>query len=206
MKLSRSRPTITTCQYPKSFFSFVLKFLLWDRNPMTKVCSSCPFYVYSRVFVGLNMMVHLFINSYRLVNELFKSEETPADAGVAGDDWILPIRLWRYQITLRLTTHYMQLFKALFSVQTMARGLYYLLVLEEYAPLLSWVISVPVLLVLNVASSVVHYKKNCADVPEADSNCRKLLLEQSVSLLTSIIFWTNLCCLLYNRYVNCTFE
>lgn len=48
------------CQYPKTYFSFVLNaLLLWDRNWFTKVCTNCPFYLYSSTFAALYLCVNL---------------------------------------------------------------------------------------------------------------------------------------------------
>ncbi|XP_065088743.1 uncharacterized protein LOC135710158 [Ochlerotatus camptorhynchus] len=180
------------CQYPQTIFPFVLNFLLWDRNLLTKVCTSCPFYRYSSTFVGLYLIVNLIFASYELIQQMLNP--------IATDKLTVPLRVWKLNLTLQIPHQYLLLGRALFSVQALARTLYNLVVGNVEA-LLGLVLFVPIFFAMNV----IQFASECR-MKWGDVEFRTVLWKQMLRLGSTVVFWSNICCLLYNQYAGCIFD
>nr|XP_019539598.2 uncharacterized protein LOC109410514 [Aedes albopictus] len=185
------------CQYPKTYFSFVLNALLWDRNWFTKVCTNCPFYLYSSTFAALYLCLNLILASC----ELFRQILVPIGATDEYDDKLtIPLRFWRFDLSFRIPHQYLLLGRALFHVQALARSLYNLAV-GNYGALLGLVVFVPIFFVMDVINFGTEWSKR-----RGQDDFRTFVWKESLLLGATVVFWTNLCCLLYNEYAGCIFD
>ncbi|XP_055636239.1 uncharacterized protein LOC129775476 [Toxorhynchites rutilus septentrionalis] len=180
------------CKYPNSFFSPVLRFLLWGRPVLTNICSNRLFHEYSHIFPALYLTVCLVIASHRFIRELLNPDRT-------NDSWVFPPWLRGCcQRTIRLPKHYLQLGRALFSVQALTRSLLEL-VTEDYEPMLGVVALAPLFLMIDVI--------DCVRILGGQRNgFWKCLLLQVLAMTSDVIFWSNVCCLIYHSYSNCVFN
>ncbi|XP_055544995.1 uncharacterized protein LOC129730042 [Wyeomyia smithii] len=185
------------CQYPRTFFSFILNFLLWKYNFATKMCTNCPFYKHSVIFAALYLLVELALSSYDLIQLMLTPPDSPE---CSAHEWVLPLRLGSYHVSLRIGGYYFQLAGALFSVQAAARSLYYL-VTGGYQALLGSVMLVPLFIAMSAIGFSSAYRRLCPG-----ERCRSLLLKQGFRFGTALVYWSSVCCLLYNEYSNCIFE
>ncbi|XP_058452930.1 uncharacterized protein LOC131431316 [Malaya genurostris] len=184
------------CRFPKSHFSFVLNFLLSKQNILTGICSRSLFYLHSNVFAVIYLIVNLGLASYQFLRLM----QTPADAPECATEWVLPLQLWQYNFTIRIGGYYTKMAHLLFSIQSLARTLYYVLTSCHQA-VLSMVVFVPLYFVMDIVSLITNYKRECPG-----SGCRKYLLLQSLKLGSTFLFWTHICCFLHNEYASCIFQ
>ncbi|XP_058825086.1 uncharacterized protein LOC131685402 [Topomyia yanbarensis] len=184
------------CQYPTSHYAFVLNFLLWKHNFLAGICSRSLFYIHSNIFAAVYLIVNLALMSYNLLQLM---QTSPDSVKYAENAWVLPLHVWKYDFTIRISGYYLQMAQLLLAVQSSARSLYYLLT-SCYQSLLSTVVFVPLLFVMDVASLITNYRKECPG-----KRCRKYLLLQSLKLGLAMVFWTHICCFLHNEYARCIF-
>ncbi|XP_053690977.1 uncharacterized protein LOC128739508 [Sabethes cyaneus] len=182
------------CRYPRTAFSFILNFLTWKYNFVTKMCTTCPFYKHSAIFAGLYLIVELALSSYSLIQLMLGTTDPAARV------WVLPLHLGSYHVTLRISSYYFQLAGALFSVQAAARSLYYL-VTGGYEALLGLVVFVPLFIAIAAVGVSSEYKRECPG-----QHCRRFILKQTLRFGSALVYWSSICCLLYNVYSNCIFS
>lgn len=209
------------CQYPKTYFPFVLNILLWDRNWLTKVCTSCPFYLYSSTFAALYLIVnlvsllgtdcwifllqliefspldHQFLAAYELFQQILVPIAGPDDY---DQKLTVPLRFWKIDLSFRIPHQYLLLGRALFHVQALARSLYNLAV-GNFGALLGLVVFVPVFFAMDVINFVTEWSKH-----RGQPDWQKFIWTEALRLGSTVVFWTNMCCLLYNQYAGCIFD
>ncbi|XP_021709389.1 uncharacterized protein LOC110679324 [Aedes aegypti] len=185
------------CQYPKTYFPFVLNILLWDRNWLTKVCTSCPFYLYSSTFAALYLIVNLFLAAYELFQQILVPIAGPDDY---DQKLTVPLRFWKIDLSFRIPHQYLLLGRALFHVQALARSLYNLAV-GNFGALLGLVVFVPVFFAMDVINFVTEWSKH-----RGQPDWQKFIWTEALRLGSTVVFWTNMCCLLYNQYAGCIFD
>ncbi|XP_062562749.1 uncharacterized protein LOC134226169 [Armigeres subalbatus] len=182
------------CQYPKTYFAFVLNILLWNRFCLTKICTNCPFYRHSSTFAAIYLVVHLVVASQELIQRIvLPNEET-------DDKLSFSLRVWKLNLSFKISHQYLLLGRALFHVQALARSLYNLLV-ENYDALLGLILFVPLFFAVDVYSFVIEWNRR-----RGQDTLRTFIWKEAFKLGTTVIFWSNLCCLLYNQYAGCIFD
>ncbi|XP_055613682.1 uncharacterized protein LOC129760123 [Uranotaenia lowii] len=190
------------CPYPNSVFSFVLRFIQWAHGLLHGICPHSLFYRHSVFFAGLYLIVNLVIKSVALFKVLL------ADPTSSERDWILPIELWRWRLSLRISSHYYELGRALFPVQGLARSLYYL-VSGDPQGLLGLIMIVPMVFLIDAAFTLTELRMVFSSVGSNEGRTEKVrefVLVSALRLVSQAIFWSHLCCIMYSHYGNCIFQ
>ncbi|XP_039447029.1 uncharacterized protein LOC120426335 [Culex pipiens pallens] len=181
---------------PKSCFSFVLPFLFFKWNPLTAMCINLPFYQYSWIFAAINMMVNLALNSYFLFWHL--AAPPPQD-----NVFVQSIDVGRFHLSIRIPWNFLHVARMVYSVQGLARGLYFLLVADNYGPLLGSVVTGPALFAFDMVMSARNFRKEDCGCP---GGCRQYFWMRTVKHVTAVLHWSTMCCLLFGRFEGCVRE
>ncbi|KAL1400440.1 hypothetical protein pipiens_007440 [Culex pipiens pipiens] len=175
----------------------VLDAVTWDGGKKFKLSSLVIFSdsLYVAWFKG-PAQVRRALNSYFLFWHL--AAPPPQD-----NVFVQSIDVGRFHLSIRIPWNFLHVGRMLYSVQGLARGLYFLLVADNYGPLLGSVVTGPALFAFDMAMSARNFRKEDCGCP---GGCRQYFWMRTVKHVTAVLHWSTMCCLLFGRFEGCVRE